>query len=179
MLEVIGLVLLLMLLLAIVLFWRPYIMSTTKFGAPFVPMELETVEYVMKLADLKPEEVFYELGSGDGRLVISAALRGARAVGVEIDRLRVLYSRAWIYLLRLHKRAQIIHDDIFKVDLSPANVVCLYLLQSTNERLLEKLQRELKPGTRVISVAFTLPNWRPVKVDHHGTVYGPIFFYIR
>lgn len=165
-------------LIAIWLFWRPYIMSTTRFGAPFVPMEPEVIEYVMKLANLKPGDVFYELGSGDGRLVIAAALRGANATGVEIDRFRVLYSRAWIYLLRLH-HARILQQNIFNVNLSDANVVCMYLLQSTNEKLMSKLVQELKPGTRVISVAFTLPNWRPIKVDPHGTVYGPIYVYQR
>lgn len=166
----------LVLLIFLIVFWGPRVMRTTKDGAPFVPMEPEVVERVMKLAKVGKGDVFYELGSGDGRLVIAAAMRGAEAYGVEIDRLRVWYSRVWIFLLRL-KNAKIIHGDIFKTDLSKATVVCLYLLQETNERLQEKLERELKNGTRVVSVAFTFPDWEPVKVEPRGAIFGPISLY--
>ena len=161
---------------ATALLWFPYVTQTTKTGAPFVPMEPDVVERVINLAQIKPGEVFYDLGSGDGRLVIAAAMRGARAYGVEIDFLRVWYSRAWLKLLRF-KNAQIIRKNIFEVDLSGADVVCLYLLQETNEKIQAKLKKELKPGTRVVSVAFTFPGWKPVKVDPRGTVYGPIYLY--
>lgn len=152
-------------------------MRTYKDGAPFVPMEPKVVEGVMKLVEVKKDEIFYDLGSGDGRLVIAAALRGAKAYGIEIDFLRVWYSRVWIYLLRLSKNAKIIQKNIFDVDLSNADVVCLYLLPETNEKIQNKLKKELKKGTPVVSVAFTFSGWQPEKIDPRGTIYGPIRLY--
>lgn len=154
-------------------------MKATKFGAPFVPLEPDVVEHVMLHAQIKPGDIFYELGSGDGRLVIAAAMRGAKAYGVEIDRWRVLYSKLWIKLLRLSSNATILHQNIFQTDLSEANVVCFYLLQSTANSLREKLEKELKRGSKVISVAFYIPGWKPVKVDRYGPIYGPIYIYQR
>ncbi len=160
------------------LFWIPYIMKTEKDGAPFVPLEPEVVEEVMKLAKINEGDIYYDLGSGDGRLVVAAALRGVKeAYGIEIDPLRVLYSRFWLKFLRL-KNARIIKENIFKVDLSDASVVSLYLLQSTNNKLMEKLKRELGKGTRVVSVAFSLPGWEPLKVSPKGPIYGPVYLYI-
>lgn len=167
---------LVVILAATALLWFPYITQTTKTGAPFVPMEPDVVERVVNLAQIKQGEIFYDLGSGDGRLVIAAAMRGARAYGVEIDFLRVWYSRAWLKLLRL-KKAQIIRKNIFKVDLSGADVVCLYLLQETNEKIQAKLEKELRPGTRVVSLAFEFPNWKPVFIEPRGNIYGPIYLY--
>lgn len=160
-----------------VILWIPYIQKTTKKGAPFVAVEPEVVKEVMKLAEIKGDDVFYDLGSGDGRLVVAAALKGAKqAYGVEIDPLRVAYSRLWLKIFRL-KNAQILKQDIFKTDLSKATVVNLYLLQSTNEKLERKLKKELKKGTRVISTAFTFPGLRPLKISPRGTVYGPVYLY--
>lgn len=169
-------------LLALVLFfvifigWIPYAYSTTKKGAPFVPLEPEVVEEVMKLAQVKKGDVFYDLGSGDGRLVIAAALRGAQAFGIETDTLRVFYSRLWLKALRL-KNAEIIKDDIFKTDLSKATVVSAYLLPETMEKLKEVFKNELKKGTRVVSVAFLIPGLKPVKISPRGTIYGPVYYY--
>lgn len=146
--------------------------------APFVPMEADVAERVMKLAEVGPGEVFYDLGSGDGRLVIAAALHSAKARGVEIDRLRVLYSRFWIWLLRLGDKAKIIHADIFKTDISEATIVCTYLLPKTHQRLKEKLKKELTPGTKVVAVGFEYEDWKSIKVDPRGTIYGPIMLYM-
>jgi 16S rRNA A1518/A1519 N6-dimethyltransferase RsmA/KsgA/DIM1 with predicted DNA glycosylase/AP lyase activity len=171
--EIIGLLILLLL----ALLWFPYVQRTTKAGAPFVAMEPDVVERVMKLAEVKKGDVFYDLGSGDGRLVIAAALHGAQAYGVEIDWTKVIYSRIWIYILRLHKQAKIIHKNFFDINLKEADVVSLYLLQETNQKLKEKLKKELKPGTRIVSTAFTFEGWKPEKIDSRGTIYGPIYFY--
>lgn len=167
------------LLLIGAILWVPYIMRTGKIGAPFVPMEPDVVNRVMEIADVKNGDIFYDLGSGDGRLVVAAALRGAQAYGVEIDTLRVWYSRFWISILRLGKNAKIIQKNIFDVDYSAANVVSLYLLQQTNEKIEEKLKRELKPGTRVVSTAFTFPDWEPADINLNGTIYGPVHLYVR
>lgn len=156
--------------------WIPYVMRTNDDGAPYVPMEPEIVERSLKLAEIKPGDVFYELGSGDGRVVTGAALKGARAVGIEIDKLRAWYSNFWLKLLRV-KNAQIINKNFFDVDLRDADIVFTYLLEETNQKLEEKLKRELKPGTRVIGVGFPFPDWNPVKVDPRGPIYGPIHLY--
>lgn len=146
-------------------------------GAPYIPMEADVAGRIVKLAKIDSDDTFYDLGSGDGRLVIAAAMKGARSYGVELDKLRVWYSRIWIRLLRLSNKATIIHKDIFETNLSNATVVCTYLLQETNDRLQKKLQEELKPGTRVVSLAFSFKNWIPKKIDRKGNRYGPIYYY--
>ena len=110
-------------------------------GAPFVSLSPAVVERVMKIGKIKKRDIFYDLGSGDGRLVIAAAMKGAKAYGVEKDFLRVIYSRLWIRLLRLEKSAKIIHEDLFKVNLKKATVVHLFLLQSTNDKIEAKLKK--------------------------------------
>ena len=87
--------------------------QTMRFGAPWVPLESHVVNNVMELAQIKPGEVFYDLGSGDGRLVIAAAFRGARACGIEVDRFRVGYSRFCIFIFGLQDKAKIIHANMF------------------------------------------------------------------
>lgn len=158
--------------------WGRYIHQTSSQGAPYVPLEPEIVQKILAYLELKPGETFYDLGSGDGRIVIGAATLGANAFGVEIDPLRVWYSRLWIAALMLGKKAHIIQKDFFSVDLSDADAVSLYLLPMTNDVLTNKLDKELKPDARVISVAFTLPgNWELVDFDPKGTEYGPIYLY--
>lgn len=143
-------------------------------------METKVVERIMKLAGPLEGKTFYDLGSGDGRLVISAAMRGAKAYGVEIDTLRVWYSRLWLKFLRLSHQAKIIQKDFFYVDLTNADVITLFLLQSTNQFLKKKLLKELKPGAKIISYGFTFENWQPTKIHpNEGSVFGPIFLYQR
>lgn len=151
--------------------------NTTETGAPYVPLEPEVVERIMKMIKIKEGDVFYDLGSGDGRLVIAAAQRGAMAYGVEFDFFRVWYSRWCIFLLGLSSRAKIIKSNFFEIDLSQADVVTAYLLQETNDKLLPKLERELKVGTRVVGVAFNFLKWKPKMIDPNGPVYGPIYLY--
>ncbi len=147
-------------------------------NAPFVPTDTAVIERVLDLAQVKKEDIVYDLGSGDGRFVIAAAMRGAKAQGVEMNVLRVLYSRLWIKMLRL-PNARIIRNDIFNIDLSDATVVICYLLPKTNELLKEKLERELKSGTRIVSVAFEFVSWHEVKTDYRGVIYGPLRLYIK
>ncbi len=151
--------------------------QTTRFGAPWVPLEPHVVNRILELTKVKPGDVFYDLGSGDGRMVIAAASLGAKAYGIEIDPFRVLYSRFCIFIFGLSGRAKIIHRNIFNVDLSSADIVTIYLLQETNDKLFIKLSRELKPNTRVVSAAFTFPKWKPITVDPNGPIYGPLHLY--
>jgi predicted RNA methylase len=113
---------------------------------------------MLTLADLKPGELVYDLGSGDGRILAVAAHNfKAQAVGIEIDPLLHLLSKTLITLLGLSEQVQVIHGDIFTQDLSKADVVTCYLLPSINEKLAEKLARELRPGTRIVSNTFIFP----------------------
>ena len=154
-----------------------YFWITNTKDAPFVPMDTDVVERVMNIAQIGPKDVFYDLGSGDGRLVIAAALRGARADGIELDKYRAWYSRIWIKLLRLDDKAQIINKNIFDVSLNDATVVNAYLLPETHQRLKQKLLKELKKGTKVVAVAFKFEGWKVVDSDPRGTIYGQIYLF--
>lgn len=171
-----GLVLLLIFLFPFL--WKNYIRKTGPAGAPYVPMEPEIVDKVIKYLEIKPGDTFYDLGSGDGRLVMAAAMAGAQAYGVELDTWRVFYSRLWAFFFGL-RNAHIVQDNIFNVDLSKANKLCLYLLQDTNNKIQPKLERELKAGSRVVSVAFEFPGWKISGFDPEGSQYGPIYLYQR
>ena len=119
------------------------------------------------LAELKPREVFFDLGAGDGRAVIMAAKDfGARAVGVELREDLVKKALGSIYEQRLQDRVTIVNGDMFSVDLSSADVVFLYLTTSANEKIKPKLEVELKNGVRVISHDYEIVGWKPVKVDN-------------
>lgn len=156
------------------LWWK---LHTTDDGAPYEGMSPDVVSRAMKMSGTGRGDVFYDLGSGDGRVVIAAALRGANAYGVEIDRLRVLYSRLWLKLLGLDKKAKIIRGDIFKTKISKATVVCTYLLPETHSKLKKKLKKELKKGTKVVAVGFEYKGWEHQKIDTRGGNYGPILLY--
>lgn len=156
--------------------WRYY---TSDHGAPYVTMDHEVAEAALRLAHITENDVVYDLGSGDGRVPIYAALHyNVHSIGIEIDQLRVLYSKWQVFLLRLGDKVTFLRDNFFHVDLSPATVVIMYLLQETNEALVEKLTKELKPGTRIVSAAFYFPGWQPIAVDEdHPTPWGPLYLY--
>lgn len=140
-------------------------------GGPWVPTPLTTVHRMLTMADVRPGELVYDLGSGDGRILVVAALDfKARAVGIEIDPFLHLLSKALITLLGLYGQVQLVHGDIFAQDLSKADVVTCYLLPSINEKLAEKLARELRPGTRVVSNTFIFPGL-PITKREGGNIY--------
>jgi len=119
------------------------------------------------LTELKPREVFFDLGAGDGRAVIMAAKDfGARAVGVELREDLVKKALGSIYEQGLQDRVTIVNGDLLNVDLTSADVVFLYLTTSANEKVKPKLEAELKPGVRVISHDYEIVGWKPVKVDN-------------
>jgi tRNA A58 N-methylase Trm61 len=130
--------------------------------APFVQTPVEVAKKMIQLADLKPGQKLFDLGAGDGRLVIMAAQdTGASAVGVEMRDDLIERARTEIKKLSLEGKVTMIHDDFFNVDLSEADVVTLYLTTSGNERLRPKLERELKKGAKVISHDFKVGTWKP------------------
>ncbi|MFC1875081.1 SAM-dependent methyltransferase [Chloroflexota bacterium] len=111
------------------------------------------------MANVKPGELVYDLGCGDGRILIVAARQfSARAVGIEVDPLRYLWSQIRIHMLGLRGKVRIEYGNFFKHDLSKADVVTCYLLQDTNNKLAEKINRELSPSARIISSVFTFPS---------------------
>jgi len=122
---------------------------------------------MLTLVELKPREVFFDLGSGDGRAVIMAAKDfGARAVGVELREDLVKKTLSNIYELGLQDRVTIVNGDMFNVDLTSADVIFLYLTTSANEKVKSKLETELKPGVRVVSHDYEVVGWKPAKVEN-------------
>lgn len=160
------------------LLWTYVSNFSSRFSAPYVGTEPDIVKRMLNIADLKKGETLYDLGSGDGRMVVAAALRGAKTVGIEIDPLKVIYSRFFIKALRLNKSAKIIRGNFFEKDLSEADVVTLFLLHDTNQKLKNKFKKELKKGSRVVSYSFILENWKPEKTYlNRDSIWGPIYFY--
>ena len=134
--------------------------------APFVPSPQVVVDRMLEAAELKPGDILYDLGSGDGRVVITAAQRfRAKAVGVEISDTLVRQTREKIRQSGLESRVQIVHGHLLEVGLSPADVVTLYLLTSSNEQLRPNLERFLKPGSRVVSHDFQIRGWEPERIE--------------
>lgn len=128
---------------------------------PFVPTDEAMVEAMLKLAEVGRRDVLYDLGSGDGRIVVEAALqRHIRSVGIELDPLRVAEAMEYAALSRVEHLVDFIEDDIFTAEIGEATIVTLYLLQSVNVKLRSKLLSELRPGTRVISHAFDMGDWQ-------------------
>jgi len=137
------------------------------FIAPFVATPMPVVCQMLILSELKSGETFYDLGSGDGRTVIMAAKDfGAKSVGVELREDLAKRALSNINELGLETKVQILQNDIFKVDLSPADVVFLYLTTSANEKIKPKLEAELKPGARVVSHDYEILGWKSSKIDN-------------
>ena len=139
----------------------------------FVPTPMAAVERMIAMADIKAGDIVYDLGCGDGRIVVAAAQRyGIKAVGVDINPERVEESRANAKAAGVEKLVSIRQADIFTLDLRNADVVFTYLTPRLNQRLMPQL-RELKPGARIISYEFDMGNAKPVEVvrekfDHYG-----------
>jgi len=129
----------------------------------YVPTPQSVVDAMLKLAKVGKNDVVYDLGCGDGRIVITAAKQfGARGVGIDIDPKRIQESNANAVAAGVTDRVTFMHTDIFadSTNLSEASVVTLYLLPSLNVKLLPKLLRELKPGTRIVSNSFDMGDWK-------------------
>ena len=134
--------------------------------APFVTTPQEVVDRMLELAQVSQEDLLYDLGSGDGRIVITAAKRyGAKAVGFEIDPALVTRSRRNIKEAGVEHLAEIREEDVRNIDLSPASVVTMYLYPGANLRLRAAITRQLRPGSRVISHDFSMGDWKPDRVE--------------
>jgi cyclopropane fatty-acyl-phospholipid synthase-like methyltransferase len=154
------------LLLAFALFVPPALAR----DVPFVPTPERVVEKMLEVAKVSPKDVVYDLGSGDGRIVIAAAKKhGARAVGIDIDPERIKEARDNARRAGVSDRVEFRQEDLFKADFSEATVVTMYLLTGVNQRLRPKLLAELKPGTRLVSHAFDMGDWKPTQTHKVGT----------
>lgn len=141
---------------------------------PYVPTGAEVVDAMLKLANVTKNDVVYDLGSGDGRIVIAAAKNyGARGVGIDISPDRVREANENAKNAGVTDKVKFIEGDLFKSDFSEATVVTLYLLNSVNLKLRPMLFEQLKPGTRVVSQTFDMGDWKPDKTIEVGgtTVY--------
>ena len=122
---------------------------------------MSVVRKMLEYADLKPEETVYDLGCGDGRVVIMAAQEfGARGVGVDLNPRLVKEARAKVQTLGLGNMVRIIRGNLFDVDVSPADVVTMYLTTGANEKVRPKLEQELRPRARVVTHDFSIPGWK-------------------
>lgn len=140
----------------------------------FVPTPQEVVEDMLRLANIRPGDVLYDLGSGDGRIPVTAArLYGVRAVGIDIDPERIREAQENARRNGVEQLAQFRAGDLFNADFRDATVITLYLLPDLNLKLRPKLLRELRPGTRIVSHQFDMGSWKPdKKLESNGrTVY--------
>lgn len=134
--------------------------------APVYPTPETVVDQMLTMAQVRPGEMVYDLGCGDGRIVIAAAQKfKARAVGIEIRRDIYEKTAATVASLGLSDQVKIVHGNALKYDLTPADVVTLYLLTSSNERLKPILLKDLKPSARVVSHDFEIRGWKPAAVN--------------
>src|ERR1700683_4376885 len=145
--------------------------------APYVVSPQEIVDRMRELADLRPGERLYDLGSGDGRILITAVVRfKAKAVGVEISDDLVASTNDRIHRLGLDNDARVIHGNFLDTDLSPADVVTLYLATDANEMLRPNLEKYLRNGARVVSHDYKVPGWKPQLVDKDPERHGHIIY---
>ena len=121
---------------------------------------------MLEMSGAGPSDVVYDLGSGDGRIILEAARTfRARAVGIEADPVRFLFSKLAVFLLGAKDRVNVVWGNFFHIDLREATIVTVFLSQGTNRRLRSKLMSELKPGTRVVSYVWTFEDWIPASRD--------------
>ncbi|MCK5793442.1 MAG: class I SAM-dependent methyltransferase [Anaerolineales bacterium] len=166
--EIIFIVIIVSVLLALVI----SISWTNYKGSPWVPTSFKMVHKMLDLADLKPDELVYDLGSGDGRIAVIAARKyQARVVGIELNPLLWLWCQIIITILGLRSRVKVVLGNFYKQDLRSADVVACYLLPEAQKKLEDKLMRELRPGTRVVTNTFIFYQTRMAKRDGKARLY--------
>ncbi|WP_373542826.1 cyclopropane-fatty-acyl-phospholipid synthase family protein [Chamaesiphon sp.] len=137
---------------------------------PYVPTPTAVVNAMLTLGNVKKNDVLYDLGSGDGRIVITAAQKfGTRGVGIDIDPQRVKDANQNAQKAGVTDRVEFRQQDLFTTDLRNATIVTLYLLPEINLKLRPRLLSQLKPGTRIVSHAFDMGDWKPQKVVKVGS----------
>ncbi len=138
--------------------------SAPALDVPYVPTPQHVVDEMLRLGGVKKGDFLIDLGSGDGRIVVSAARdHGARGIGIDLNPERIQEANANAKAAGVTDKVEFRQGDLFEQDLSKADVLTLYLLPSVNEKLKPKLLRELRPGTRVVSHSFDMGDWQPDK----------------
>lgn len=141
--------------------------------APFVPTPMDVVDRMLKLAKVGPTDVVYDLGCGDGRIVIAAAQKfGARGVGIDINPKLIADAEAGAKAAGVADRVTFLLQDAMTVDVSDATVVTLYLLSASNVKLRPVLTRQLRRGARIVAHDFPIGDWEPDVVDNFSDVMG-------
>lgn len=145
--------------------------DTPALDVPYVPTTPELVEEMLKLGQVKPNDVVYDLGCGDGRIVVMAAEKfGARGVGVDLNPERIREANENARKAGVANRVRFVNANLFDADIRNATVVTLYLLPDVNLKLRPKLLKDLKPGTRIVSHSFDMGDWKPDKeVEVNGS----------
>jgi SAM-dependent methyltransferase len=136
-----------------------------EYEVPFVPTPHDLVQKMLDLAQVTAADYLIDLGCGDGRIAVAAAQRGARALGVDLDPLRIQEAAARARLAEVEARVVFRRQDLFRTPIYEATVVALYLLPEINLRLRPRLLTELRPGSRIVSHAFDMGDWRPDAED--------------
>jgi SAM-dependent methyltransferase len=139
-----------------------------KLDVPYEPTPPEVVRTMLDLAEVRPGDVVYDLGCGDGRILVEAARRGARAVGVDLDPARVREARANARAAGVADRIEVRQGDLFEADVRAATVVTLFLWPEVNLRLRPRLLSQLAPGSRVVSYWHDMGDWKPVRTVEAG-----------
>ncbi|HEX5447952.1 MAG TPA: class I SAM-dependent methyltransferase [Candidatus Saccharimonadales bacterium] len=145
-----------------------------QYDVPYVPSSGTKVATMMKLAQVVPGEMAVDIGSGEGKLVIEMAKRGAYATGIEIDEQRSLTSRARIAAAQLETRANIFRQDFWEHDLNRYDLIMVYGVPSIMERLGKKIENEAKPTVRVVTNHFEFPGWLTEKSEENVYLYRPL-----
>jgi len=147
-------------------------------AAPWVPLWKKDIRRMLELAGVKPGEIVYDLGAGDGRIIIIAAREfGAKAIGFEMAVLPYLLAYIKIRLRGLNGRVELKYRNFFRQDLSQADVICTFLTPEAMRKLKPKLQKEIKPNCRLVSYAFSVPGWQPTKIDKPNKKTAAIYLY--
>lgn len=141
----------------------PAISQEVKRDVIYVPTPYKVVAEMLKVAEVEKTDVLYDLGCGDGRIVIHAAQRGARATGIDIDPVRIAESKQNAIRFQVTERVRFLNQNLFETDISEATVLSLYLLPRLNLKLRPKIFKELKPGTRIVSHDFDMGDWQADK----------------
>ena len=140
-----------------------------RLDVPYVPTPQEVVDRMLDMAKLTKDDFHIDLGSGDGRIAVTAAQRGARSMGIDLNPTRIAEANENAQKAGVTDRVTFVEGNLFEQDISKANVLTMYLLQSVNLKLRPKILSDLRPGSRVVSHAFSMNDWEP---DQHVNLNG-------
>jgi predicted RNA methylase len=151
--------------LALWLLWPLFI------GAPYVPTPMKRVQKILEIAQVGEGDLLYDLGSGDGRIIIAAGELNADAVGIEADPIRFIISKLLVWMKGLSDKVHVVWGDFFRTQIDGATVVTVYQRNGINNKLEEKLLKELKPETRIVSYQFEFKGLDPIEIDEENKIY--------